>query len=145
MAYVAREIKDRVAIGDNCFYMEQLEDGRIMLIPAPDSVTEVGTDINKALLQPIEDNVAWLMNRVFNDIASNPFNIQFENLDGLTVTGVWNENLKRIECQRMVNASKGNCYHLIRNMDKLYNELFKKEVISENGSTSIESASRCES
>lgn len=98
MAYVAREIKDRVAIGDNCFYMEQLEDGRIMLIPAPDSVTEVGTDINKALLQPIEDNVVWLMNRVFNDITSNPFNIQFENLDGLTVTGVWNENLKRIEC-----------------------------------------------
>jgi hypothetical protein len=98
MAYVAREIKDRVAIGDNCFYMEQLEDGRIMLTPAPDSVTEVGTDINKALLQPIEDNVVWLMNRVFNDIASNPFNIQFENLDGLTVTGVWNENLKRIEC-----------------------------------------------
>lgn len=98
MAYVAREIKDRVAIGDNCFYMEQLEDGRIMLIPAPDSVTEVGTDINKALLQPIEDNVVWLMNRVFNDITSNPFNIQFENLDGLTVTGVWNEDLKRIEC-----------------------------------------------
>jgi len=98
MAYVAREIKDRVAIGDNCFYMEQLGDGRIMLIPAPDSVTEVGTDINKALLQPIEDNVVWLMNRVFNDITSNPFNIQFENLDGLTVTGVWNEDLKRIEC-----------------------------------------------
>jgi len=98
MAYVAREIKDRVAIGDNCFYMEQLEDGRIRLTPAPDSVTEVGTDINKALLQPIEDNVVWLMNRVFNDITSNPFNIQFENLDGLIVTGVWNENLKRIEC-----------------------------------------------
>ena len=98
MAYVAREIKDRVAIGDNCFYMEQLGDGRVMLIPAPDSVTEVGTDINKALLQPIEDNVVWLMNRVFNDITSNPFNIQFENLDGLTVTGVWNEDLKRIEC-----------------------------------------------
>ena len=98
MAYVAREIKDRIAIGDNCFYMEQLEDGRIRLTPAPDSVTEVGTDINKALLQPIEDNVVWLMNRVFNNITSNPFNIQFENLDGLTVTGVWNENLKRIEC-----------------------------------------------
>ena len=25
MAYVSREIKDRVAIGDNCFYMEELE------------------------------------------------------------------------------------------------------------------------
>ena len=35
MAYVSREIKDRVAIGDNCFYMEELEDGRIMLTPAP--------------------------------------------------------------------------------------------------------------
>lgn len=55
MAYVSREIKDRVAIGDNCFYMEELEDGRIMLTPAPDSITETGTDINKALLQPIED------------------------------------------------------------------------------------------
>lgn len=98
MAYVARDIKDRVAIGDDCFYMEQLGDGRIRLIPAPDSVIEEGTDINKALLQPIEDNVVWLMNRVFGDIASNPFNIQFENLDGLTVTGIWNENLKRIEC-----------------------------------------------
>lgn len=98
MAYVARTINDRVALGDNCFFMEELEDGRIMLTPAPDSVTEVGTDINKALLQPIEDNVVWLMNRVFNDITSNPFNIQFENLDGLIVTGVWNENLKRIEC-----------------------------------------------
>lgn len=52
MAYVSREIKDRVAIGDNCFYMEELEDGRIMLTPAPDSITETGTDINKALLQP---------------------------------------------------------------------------------------------
>ncbi|XCH79070.1 MAG: hypothetical protein WHF31_16370 [Candidatus Dehalobacter alkaniphilus] len=98
MAYVARTITDRVAIGDDKFYMEELEDGRILLTPAPDSVTEVGTDINKALLQPIEDNVVWLMNRVFNDITSNPFNIQFDDLDGLTVTGVWNEALERIEC-----------------------------------------------
>jgi hypothetical protein len=98
MAYVARTITDRVAIGDDKFYMEELEDGRILLTPAPDSVTEVGTDINKALLQPIEDNVVWLMNRVFNDITSNPFNIQFDDLDGLTVTGVWNEALERVEC-----------------------------------------------
>ncbi len=98
MAYVARTITDRVAIGDDKFYMEELEDGRILLTPAPDSVTEPGTDINKALLQPIEDNVVWLMNRVFNDITSNPFNIQFDDLDGLTVTGVWNESLQRIEC-----------------------------------------------
>ena len=43
------------------------------------------------------------------------------------------------------HASKGNCHHLIRNMDKLYNELFKKKVNSKNGTTSIKSGSRCES
>ena len=91
MAYVSREIKDRVAIGDNCFYMEELEDGRIMLTPAPDSITETGTDINKALLQPIEDRVVWLMNRVFDDMS-------FGDLTGIAVTGVWNKSLSRIEC-----------------------------------------------
>ncbi len=98
MAYISREIKDRVAIGDDCFYMEELEDGRIKLTPAPDSITETGTDINRALLQPIEDRVVWLMNRVFDDIASNPFMFAFNDLTGLTVTGVWDESLGRIEC-----------------------------------------------
>ena len=98
MVYVSREIKDRVAIGDDCFYMEEVGDGRIMLIPAPDSVTEVGTDVNKALLQLIEDRVVWLMNRVFDDITSNPFMMAFNDLTGVTVTGVWNSSLGRIEC-----------------------------------------------
>lgn len=98
MAYIAREIKDRVAVGDDCFYMEQLGDGRVRLIPAPDSVSEVGTDINKALLQLMEDRIVWLMNSIFNDISANPFTIEFNSLDGLTVTGVWNESMKRIEC-----------------------------------------------
>ena len=98
MAYVAREIKDRVALGDDCFYMEDLEDGRFLLTPAPNSVTEPGTDINKSLLQLIEDRVVWLMNRVFDDITANPFNVSIAYLEGLTVTGVWNEAQTRIEC-----------------------------------------------
>lgn len=98
MAYVARDIKDRVAIGDDCFYIEDLGDGRYKLIPAPESISETGTDVNKELLQLIEDRVVWLMNRVFNDITANPFNITFDSLDGLTVTGVWNTSLSRIEC-----------------------------------------------
>lgn len=98
MAYISRDIKDRVAIGDDCFYMEQLGDGRVRLIPAPDTVVEVGTDINKALLQLMEDRIVWLMNSIFNDISANPFSIEFNTLDGLTITGVWNESLKRIEC-----------------------------------------------
>lgn len=98
MAYTARIIKDRVAVGDDCFYMEQLSDGRVRLIPAPDSVTEVGTDVNKELLQLIEDRVVLIMNRLFDDIITNPFNITFTSLEGLTVTGVWNTESSRIEC-----------------------------------------------
>lgn len=98
MAYVSREIKDRVAMGDDCFYIEELPDGRVRFIPAPDSVSEVGTDINKALLQLIEDRTVWILNRIFNDITANPFNITFESMDGLTATGIWNDTLNRIEC-----------------------------------------------
>lgn len=98
MIYVSREIKDRIALGDNKYYMTQLDDGRIMLTPAPDSVTEKGTDINRELLQTMEDRIVMLMNRVFNDITLNPFVIKFTSLDGLTGNGVWNATHKRIEC-----------------------------------------------
>jgi hypothetical protein len=98
MAYISRDIKDRIAIGDDCFYMEQLGDGRVRLTPAPDVVVEQGTDINKALLQLMEDRIVWLMNSIFNNISANPFTMEFKSLDGLTVTGVWNESLGRIEC-----------------------------------------------
>ena len=98
MVYTSRDIKDRIALGDNKYYMEQLSDGRIMLTPAPDSVVEVGTDINKELLQIMEDRIVLLMNRVFNDLVANPFIINFTSLNGLTVNGVWNDSLARIEC-----------------------------------------------
>lgn len=98
MAYVSREIIDRVAVGDDIFTIETLSDGRVRLVPSPDSVTAAGTPINKELLQLIEDRVVRLMNTMFNDISANPFEITFESLDGLTVSGVWNTDSKRIEC-----------------------------------------------
>lgn len=98
MIYTSRDIKDRIAIGDNKYYMTTLEDGRIMLTPAPDVVVENGTDINKELLQLMEDRIVLLMNRLFNDITSNPFIIRFTSLDGLVVDGVWNESAGRLEC-----------------------------------------------
>ena len=58
MAYTPREIKDRVAVGDDIFIVEDLGDNRVRLIPAPTHVLEVGTPVNKALLQPIEDYLA---------------------------------------------------------------------------------------
>lgn len=98
MLYVARDIKDRIATGDDCFYIRELSDGRYQLIPAPENVIQVGTDINKGLLQVMEDRIVWLMNLMFDDITANPFNITFDTLDGLTVSGVWNVTNGRIEC-----------------------------------------------
>ena len=94
----SRDIKDRVAEDDNCFVLEQLPGGKIKLIPSPTSVTEVGTDVNKALLQPIEDRVVWLMNKIYDDFSSNPFYVSFDTIDDLMVEGIWNESLDRIEC-----------------------------------------------
>ena len=98
MTYESREIKDRVAIGDDCYIIEDVGHGRVRLIPAPDSVIEVGTSLNRELLQPIEDRVVWLMNRVFDDLTGNPFLMTFADLNGLTVTGIWNSSLGRVEC-----------------------------------------------
>ena len=60
MTYIPREIKDRVAVGDDIFQVEDLGDNRIRLIPAPTHVSEPGTPINKTLLQPIEDELGRL-------------------------------------------------------------------------------------
>ena len=98
MIYTSREIKDRVAIGDNKYRMRQLGDGRIELIPDPDQVIEPGTDINKALLQDMEDKITLILNTLFLGVSANPFIIRFTSLDGLTVEGVWNESASRLEC-----------------------------------------------
>lgn len=55
MPYQAPEILDRSALGDDKYTVTELADGRKQLTPSPDSVTEPGTEINKALLQPMAD------------------------------------------------------------------------------------------
>lgn len=98
MIYTSRDIRDRIAIGDNKYRMTELSDGRIMLTPEPDQVIEAGTDINRELLQGMEDRITMLMNRVFSNITKNPFIIRFNSLSGITVDGVWNESASRLEC-----------------------------------------------
>jgi hypothetical protein len=98
MIYTSREIKDRIAIGDNKYRMTELSDGRIMLDPEPDYVHEEGTDINREFLQVMEDRIVLLMNTVFLGISKNPFIIRFNSIDGLIVDGVWNESAGRLEC-----------------------------------------------
>ncbi len=62
MDYTRRNIVDRIAVGDDCFRMEKLSDGRYRLTPAPDSVVEAGTNIDRNLLQPMEDAIYELVN-----------------------------------------------------------------------------------
>ena len=53
------------------------------------------------LLDKVQSNTArieLLEAAVFNDITANPFLILFDNLEGVTTTGVWNAELQRIEC-----------------------------------------------
>ncbi len=57
MAYTPREIKDRIAEGDDIFQVEDLGDNRIRLIPSPTHVWEPGTPVNKGLLQHMEDHL----------------------------------------------------------------------------------------
>lgn len=56
MAYTAPIIKDRVAVGDDLYLIED-EGGKKRLIPSPTEVVEEGTPINKELLQALCDAV----------------------------------------------------------------------------------------
>lgn len=50
------------------------------------------------LITALDSRVTMMEAVIFNDITTNPFLILFENLSGITTTGVWNANLRRIEC-----------------------------------------------
>lgn len=52
--YIAPEIKDRVAVGDDLYTITD-SGGKKKLTPSPTEVSEPGTEINKALLQPMAD------------------------------------------------------------------------------------------
>lgn len=98
MVYKSRDIKDRVAVDDDCYTLIQLSDGRTQIVPTPTEVVEPGTDLNKAFFQLTEDRVVMLLNSIFNDISSNPFFMTFDTLSGVDTNCVWNESSARIEC-----------------------------------------------
>ena len=51
------------------------------------------------VVQQNTSKITTLWDAVFGDITTNPFQITFANLDGLTLTsGVWNATLQRLEC-----------------------------------------------
>ena len=64
--YQAPDIKDRIAVGDDLYQIAD-SGGKKKLTPDPTEVTEAGTPINKALLQPLVDAVARI------DTAAVPY------------------------------------------------------------------------
>ena len=51
------------------------------------------------VVQRNTSKITTLWDAVFGDITTNPFQITFANLDGITLTsGVWNATLQRLEC-----------------------------------------------
>ena len=64
--YQAPDIKDRIAVGDDLYQITD-SGGKKKLTPDPTEVTEAGTPINKALLQPLVDAVARI------DTAAVPY------------------------------------------------------------------------
>lgn len=54
--YQAPDIKDRIAVGDDLYQIAD-SGGKKKLTPDPTEITEAGTPINKALLQPMADAI----------------------------------------------------------------------------------------
>lgn len=68
--YIAPEIKDRVAVGDDLYTITD-SGGKKKLTPSPTEVAEPGTEINKALLQPMADAIERM------DAAAVPYTLYY--------------------------------------------------------------------
>lgn len=67
-------------------------------VAVANSAAQAVIDLNKAVTQNTSKiNTLW--DAVFSDITTNPFQITFVDLSGITLTsGVWNATLQRLEC-----------------------------------------------
>ena len=67
-------------------------------VAVANSAAQAVIDLNKAVTQNTSTiNTLW--EAVFSDITTNPFQITFVDLSGITLTsGVWNATLQRLEC-----------------------------------------------
>ena len=68
--YQAPDIKDRIAVGDDLYTVAD-SGGKKKLTPDPTEVTEAGTPINKALLQPMADAIERI------DAATVPYTLYY--------------------------------------------------------------------
>ncbi len=111
MAYTIPIIKDRVASGDDLFYIEDQPDGKKKLVPAPESVTENGTPINRALLRDMANAIVGVVESGAN--ANGNF-IKFADgtlicyIDKITSYQTWHGTAKWIFPYTPINKN----YHI---------------------------------
>lgn len=107
--YQAPDIKDRIAVGDDMYTIEPQPDGRDKLTPDPDEVTEAGTPINKALLQPMADAIQALStdalpyNNYWWRIRQNAGSYNLRLVPSTQIGGAYEES----------TASNGNKYYKV--------------------------------
>lgn len=70
MAYTEPIVDNRVATGDNIYYIPEL-DKTVTLVPQPTLVTVPGTNIDKALLQPAFHAIAEHDTEIYTNIPNN--------------------------------------------------------------------------
>lgn len=105
--YIAPEIKDRVAVGDDLYTITD-SGGKKKLTPSPTEVAEPGTEINKALLQPMADALARI------DAAAVPYVLYWWRRRA--VANGYSETRQTAYSASVgyyhSSSSKGDCYYL---------------------------------
>lgn len=105
--YIAPEIKDRVAVGDDLYTITD-SGGKKKLTPSPTEVSEPGTEINKALLQPMADALARV------DAAAVPYVLYWWRRRA--VANGYSETRQTAYSAGVgyyhSSSSKGDCYYL---------------------------------
>lgn len=86
-----------IALGAQATANEAIDLARLA-IEIANAAQQAVIDLTK-IVQQNTSKIATLWDAVFSDITTNPFQITFVDLEGITITsGVWNSTLQRLEC-----------------------------------------------
>ena len=86
-----------IALAAQAIANEAIEIAR-QAVQTANEAKQATIDLNKAVTQNTS-KIQTLWDAVFSEITSNPFQITFADLSGITLSsGIWNATLQRLEC-----------------------------------------------
>ena len=86
-----------IALAAQAIANEAIEIAR-QAVQTANEAKQATIDLNKAVTQNTS-KIQTLWDAVFSEITTNPFQITFADLTGITLTaGIWNSGLQRLEC-----------------------------------------------